>query len=247
MNNQKLQEPKLRAYHNDPEIKAKYAKRFAAHRAADEVIQGTGFDSGQGCFVGCTLNKYDHSQFPVELGWPVWLAHLCDTIFEGLSQKDAPQFGTDLLDAVPVGADLENVKWEFLVRVLERRKAALINDDAPSIVQVRDAIQGSIDYCNAELNGTATEEKRLSAGRAAARATEAAAWAARATEAAAWAARAASRAARAARATEAAAWAARAAAWAARAASRAAAEAVVWAAEYKMMRDDLLILLAHAK
>ena len=28
------------AYHNDPAVKAKYVARFAAHRAADEVVQG---------------------------------------------------------------------------------------------------------------------------------------------------------------------------------------------------------------
>ena len=33
------------AYHNDPAVKAKYAERFAKHRAADELIQGTGFDN----------------------------------------------------------------------------------------------------------------------------------------------------------------------------------------------------------
>lgn len=31
----------LLAYHNDPTIKAKYVARFAAHRSADAVIQGT--------------------------------------------------------------------------------------------------------------------------------------------------------------------------------------------------------------
>ena len=72
------------AYHNDPAVKAKYTARFAAHRAADQVIQGIGFDNGRGCFVGCTLDNYDHSQFPVELGIPEWLAQLLDKIFEGL-------------------------------------------------------------------------------------------------------------------------------------------------------------------
>ena len=95
------------AYHNDPAVKAKYEARFAAHRAADEVIQGTGFDNGRGCFVGCTLDAYEHSRFPTELGWPLWLAHLADTIFEGVPEAEAPQFGTDLLAAVQPGVDLD--------------------------------------------------------------------------------------------------------------------------------------------
>ncbi len=59
----------MKAYHNDPAVKAKYEERFAQHRAADAVIQGQGYDNGRGCFVGCTLQGYDHSRFPEELGW----------------------------------------------------------------------------------------------------------------------------------------------------------------------------------
>lgn len=119
------------SYHNDPAVKQKYISRFEAHRAADEVIQGTGFDNGRGCFVGCTLDNYDHSQFPVELGWPEWLAMLADTIFEGLPKLEAAQFGSDLLASVPVGVDLEPVKHRLtmhrMTRLIELQKSSLGN------------------------------------------------------------------------------------------------------------------------
>ena len=121
-----LEKPML-SYHGDPLIKAKYTARFAAHRAADEVIQGEGFTEGRGCFVGCTLDAYDHSRFPVELGWPEWLARLADTIFEGIPKEDAPQFGTDLLASVPIGVDLEPVRNRFLLTV-QRRNLERIKD-----------------------------------------------------------------------------------------------------------------------
>jgi hypothetical protein len=135
-----LEESHMRAYHNDPAVKAKYEARFAAHRAADEVIQGQGFDNGRGCFVGCTLDDYDHSRFPEELGWPEWLARLADTIFERLPDEDAPQFGTDLLAAVNPGVDLELARIPFLVAVQQRNLARLQDNNEPYAAQCRDAL-----------------------------------------------------------------------------------------------------------
>ena len=143
---------KLLAYHNDPAVKAKYVARFAAHRAADEVIQGQGFENGRGCFVGCTLDAYDHTRFPLELGWPEWLARMADTIFEGLPKTEAPQFGTDLLNAVLVGADLEPVRVQFLLALQRRNLARLDGNAEPYAKQCRDAIKAVIDWLSAGGN-----------------------------------------------------------------------------------------------
>ena len=137
---------KLLAYHNDPAIKAKYVQRFAQHRAADDVIQGTGYANGRGCFVGCTLERYEHKLFQIELGWPEWLARLADTIFEGLPKDQAPQFGTDLLDAVPVGVDLELARVPLLIRLQRRNLSRLDSNTEPYAEQCRTAIRGVIAW-----------------------------------------------------------------------------------------------------
>src|ERR1043165_3004553 len=129
------------SYHNDPNIKALYTERFAQHRAADEVIQGQGFDKGRGCFIGCTLNAYDHSRFPIELGWPEWLARPADAIFEGIPKSEAPQFGTELLETVPIGVDLEPVRARFLLTIQRRNLLRLANNDEPYAQKVRAAIE----------------------------------------------------------------------------------------------------------
>lgn len=154
----------LRAYHGDPAVKAKYVQRFAAHREADQVIQGTGFKNGRGCFVGCTLDAYQHDRFPVELGWPAWLALLADTIFEGLSKAEAPQFGTDLLEAVPVGVDLEPVKARFLLTIQLRNLARLEGNTNAAAAECRTAVQSVIDW----LSAGATDEAARSAAESAA-------------------------------------------------------------------------------
>lgn len=139
----------MKAYHNDPAVKAKYVERFAKHRAADEVIQGTGFDNGRGCFVGCTLDAYKHDRFPTELGWPEWLARLADTIFEGVPKEAAPQFGTDLLEAVRPGAELEQARVPFLLFVQRRNLERLKNAPEPYGQQCRDVVQVVIDWLEA--------------------------------------------------------------------------------------------------
>src|SRR6185437_1787258 len=162
-------------FHNDPNLKLKYVQRFEAHRKMDEVIQGTGFENGRGCFVGCTLNKYDHEAFETELGWPKWLAHLADSIFEGLSEEGAPQFGTDLLEAVPVGVVLEPVWWKLAILRHQRQLEVLKVNTEEYTEQVRQAIQQVIEYCESQLVGAATEERRESAKYAAKYAAESAA------------------------------------------------------------------------
>jgi len=160
----------LIAYHNDPAVKAKYTARFAAHRAADEVIQGQGFENGRGCFVGCTLDDYKHARFPIELGWPEWLAFLADRIFEGLPKSEAPQFGTDLLEAVSPGVDLEPVKNRFLVTIQRRNLTRLEGNNEPYAIQCRTTIQSVIDWL------LSSDESATESARSARSATWSVAW-----------------------------------------------------------------------
>ena len=215
------------SYLNDPAVKEKFTLRFAAHRAADEVIQGEGFnpEKNRGCFVGCTLDNYDHSQFPEQLGWPQWLAHLADEIFEGIPASQAPQFGTDLLAAVPVGKDLEPVRHMIAISRHERQIKRLEGNTEPYAEQCRTALQGVIDYCKGELTQTNSESaESAESARSAAGSAEAAAWSAESAESAAWSAESAA---------ESAAW--------------SAAESAAWSAaesdEYQIERDTLLAVL----
>lgn len=66
----------MKAFHNDHSIKEKYLARVKAHREADNLIRGTGWEDGKGCAIGCTLEAYNHSLYPDELGIPTWLARI---------------------------------------------------------------------------------------------------------------------------------------------------------------------------
>jgi len=110
----------MQAFHNDPAVKAKYLARVQAHAAADKLIQGAGWDGFKGCAVGCTLEAYDHSRYPIELGLPAWLARLEDSIFEGLPTELAMTWPERFLQAIPVGAELEVVRHRLAVVRLDR-------------------------------------------------------------------------------------------------------------------------------
>lgn len=131
------------AYHGKPEVKETYLTRVRAHAAADEIIQGVTWENGKGCAVGCTLHTYDHRRYERELGLPEWLARLEDTIFEGLPNEQAKLFPEQFLSAIPVGANLEPVKWKFCAFLMreniERVTALAIGDVLKK--QVIDAVR----------------------------------------------------------------------------------------------------------
>lgn len=110
----------MKAFHNNLDIKHKFLERVRAHRKADRLIQGTGWEDGKGCAIGCTLENYDHSLYPTELGIPEWLAMLEDNIFEGLPNDKAMMWPERFLAAINTGADLEKVKTPFLIYALEQ-------------------------------------------------------------------------------------------------------------------------------
>lgn len=108
----------MKAFFGKQEIKDKYVNRMKAHIEADELIQGTGFDDGKGCFIGCTLNNYSHLQYEEELNIPVELARLFDEIFEQLEIEDSKNFSLQIYDSIEVGADLSEVVRKFKIYLM---------------------------------------------------------------------------------------------------------------------------------
>ena len=123
----------LISYHNDKFLKSKIVKEMKLHQEQDRFIKGSyshingGF---HGCAVGCAIDSmniqlkknyaYDnHKVFEEAIGVPEWLARLSDTIFEGLSDKENSQFAVDFLKAIPVGINLEPIKWKFCAYILK--------------------------------------------------------------------------------------------------------------------------------
>ena len=173
---------KLKAYHNDKSIKDKYVKRVTWHFEQDNIIRNIGWDGGKGCAIGCTLEKYDHSQYPIELGIPEWLARVEDTLFEGMSKDKSRMWPIDFLEAVNIGSDLEAIKAPFLLFVL---KDTLETFDSAEYPDVKKAVEATIALWERDDIGSADWQEAAEAAKTAAKAARAAA---RAAVWAAWAA-----------------------------------------------------------
>ncbi len=108
----------MKAFHSSDEIKTKYLARLHAHRVADHLIRGKGWENGKGCAVGCTLEQYSHVAYETELGIPRELAGLEDQIFEGLPLKDVMEWPEQFLSVITPGADLTLVWHRFAIWLL---------------------------------------------------------------------------------------------------------------------------------
>jgi hypothetical protein len=183
----------MKAFHNDPLIKQKYLERVRMHRAADNLIRGTGWDGHRGCAVGCTLEDYNHQKYETELGIPLWLAKVEDTLFEGMSHDNAMAWPERFLVSIKPGVELDKVKAPFMIFVLE---STLKHFDHEKFTDVKVAVDRVIAmYRSGDYSHAADAGRAAYAAYAAADAADAA-YAARAAAAADAAAAAAADAAR---------------------------------------------------
>ncbi len=181
---------KLIAFHGQQEIKDKYLARVRWHREQDNLIQGTGWENGKGCAVGCTLESYSHARYPIEMGIPEWLARVEDTIFEGLPKEKAMLWPERFLSAIKPGADLEKVKGPFLIFVLQSTLATFDHEKFPDVKAAIDSVISLWGLPEEQRTSAAADaaDAAADAADAAAYAADAAADAADAADAAAYAA-----------------------------------------------------------
>jgi hypothetical protein len=170
-------------YHGDHDLKAAVLAELAAHRVADEIIQGTYWRDGKGCAVGCLTHDPHggHHLYESRWGIPEWLARLEDAVFEGLPLDAAKGWPERFMGAVPVGVEITDSVADGLA--VERLTVEVL-PLAPSWPEpVRAEVVGAVEQVIDALGGDDLAARARSAG--AAWAAESAAWAA---ESAAWAA-----------------------------------------------------------
>ena len=170
-------------YQNDKKFKKEMVSEMVWHRKQDNLIKGTYAKNGKFCAVGCgveSLNRRkgleikhdDHAAYAKALGIPEWLARLEDTLFENLPSEESKEFPVKFLRAIPVGVDLEPVKWRFCAFILKEnieRVLALKDISEDLKKQVVDAIRGCL----------ALHEQAVKSGNWDESAAESAAWSAR--------------------------------------------------------------------
>jgi len=271
------------SYLNNTKLKRDFVKEIKWHQDQDKTIKGT-YQEGtngdfKGCAVGCSIHSLNrlngtkfetskHKVYETALGIPEWLARLEDDIFEGLPTEEALKWPLRFSKAIPVGVDLEPVKWQFCAYLMKENIDRVLKLDISDELkeQVVSAIRGVLSlheeaiktgrwdgpaaWSAAESAAESAAWSAAESARSAARSARPAAWSA--AESAAWSARPAAWSAAEA-ATESArssarssAWsAARSAAWSAWSARSAARSArpAAWSAAYVKHSKELLKLL----
>ena len=180
------------SYLDDKKLKTDFVKEIKWHQDQDKLIKGTYAEGSngdfRGCAVGCSIHslnrlkhkKYstsNHAIYETELGLPEWLARLEDTIFEGLPNKEAMQWPLQFSKAIPVGVDLEPVKWQFCAYLMKENIDRVLKLDISDKLkeQVVKAIRGVLSV---HENAIKTGEWDKSAARSAESAALSAAWSA---------------------------------------------------------------------
>lgn len=134
----------MKTYHDDPVLKANFTAEMERHRKLDQFIRGhygyiTLSGKFRGCGIGCavdSLNRlrgvddefHKHSGVAETLGWPLWLTHLYDLLFEGLPNSAYLDFALALPLAVPVGTDkttMDRILWRFTIFLMDEHITAL--------------------------------------------------------------------------------------------------------------------------
>ena len=183
---------KILSYLNDKTLKNDMVEEMTMHQKQDALIKGSyGHMNGKftGCAVGCGIrslnvcrnlniaNYGDHGSYARALGIPEWLARLEDSMFENLPEKEAKEFPLKFIKAIPIGVDLEPVKWKFCAFILkeniERVLLLKIKDELKE--QVVSAIQGVLKLHEDAVKTGKWNGSAESAARSAARSAESAA------------------------------------------------------------------------
>ena len=178
------------AYLNSPALKAAVLAEITTHEAQGAVIKGITGAYGRmnetftGCAIGCTLHSLNvlqgktgaaltdainqHARYPVELGWPLWLAHLEDVVFEHLPDALATTWPRRLAEAIPVGASVDDLVLAKILRWMLADAESGVRA-ATTDARVQENIDVIVAMFDAEIatGGQATAEQREAAAVAA--------------------------------------------------------------------------------
>lgn len=161
-----------------PEQKQEFLDQSRAHYAADMLLKGTYGDVEQdqfkGCSVGCHLKhinpEFDgdniedkHTIVAEHYGYPAWLAHLQDAVFESLPNGESARWHVQLAEtihALPDGYD-----WQA---AMHRVYVATLRISYRTAGSAQDAVKAVIDLHERSARGEEIDEAAWSAAESAA-------------------------------------------------------------------------------
>ena len=161
-----------------PTQKTELLEAANAHFAADMLIKGTYADNEDESFKGCSVGCFAHSALPDEtpeklgnrsdlhaivanhFGYPVWLAHLQDTIFEGLPNGESKKWHVQLAETLATLPDDHD--WQL---ALHRVHAAILRISYRTAGSAQEAVKTVLDLHERAGRGEDVSEDLWSAAR----------------------------------------------------------------------------------
>lgn len=149
------------SFNEDPAVKDRYLTRLQDHVTAGNFQFSPVWENGKGSAPGCTIEADDIDAYADQLGIPVALAAVLDSLvnaqWDGSTSAPATEFALQWLRMMPVGVDLSPVPGVVLCELLDH---PLLRETAaahPSIEKMRDTVIG---LHRAALNGEAVPSAR---------------------------------------------------------------------------------------
>jgi hypothetical protein len=136
------------SFHGRHEVKRKFLDRVRAHRLAGEITKDLGRKKVGGNAIDCTLHSDNHWAFEEELGLPNQLACIEEELFYSLANDQAQMLPEQILEAIPVGADLFPAVWQFMLFALLDEKHGMI-----ALGEHHKAIHQAADFYRRALDG----------------------------------------------------------------------------------------------
>ena len=130
------------------------------HIEADELVCGTGFEDGKGCFIGCTFDRYDHEHAALSTGVPEWLWYLADDLHEIMSRSvDRGDMALKLLHGFEKCEDFDGLERAIHIYIQRRNieRVTALEIDAALKSEVLAAIDAVISCHEAALPVDAPE------------------------------------------------------------------------------------------
>ena len=152
-----------------------HIERMKAHIEADELVCGTGFEDGKGCFIGCTFDRYDHEHAALSTGVPEWLWYLADDLYENMSRSvDRGDMALKLLHGFEKCEDFDALERAIHIYIQRQNieRVTALEIDAALKSEVLAAIDAVISCHEAALPVDAPEWAAALAAEAAAEAAQ---------------------------------------------------------------------------
>ena len=126
----------MRAFTNTQVSKEQLLDNIRKHQEAEAFQKGNYWNEEEqtGCGIGCSIHDFqpgmenEHWVYEDLFGIPAELAHLEDSLFEGMDrEEDLGRWPKEFISSIPVGADLDRTVGRWLLKVLEHPDSPLVH------------------------------------------------------------------------------------------------------------------------